>query len=183
MKLGIVVGKVWADKKVPELKGCLLHVVQPVEANGNPIDRQLVVADPKNIAGQGDKIVYVTSTDAVQAFDSGFVPVNASVVELVDSVSEGAEMFLAKVMHAVTATEKHPAYKSKRVYVVRNVYPDGKDKGAEWVAVDYVGAGIGDIVVCGGAPGVAQEVFKLKMAPIRTLIMAIVDSIEYRDIK
>ena len=75
MKLGIVIGKVWADKKVPQLKGCLLHVVQPVGADGTHIDRQLVVADPKNIAGPGDKIVYVTSTDATQAFDSGFAPV------------------------------------------------------------------------------------------------------------
>jgi microcompartment protein CcmK/EutM len=46
----------------------------------------LVVADPKNIAGVGDTVVYVISTDATQAFDSGFAPVNASVVELVDSI-------------------------------------------------------------------------------------------------
>jgi microcompartment protein CcmK/EutM len=44
--------------------------------------------------------------------------------------------------------------------------------------MDYVGAGIGDTVICGGAPGVAQDVFGLKRAPIRTLIMAIIDKIE-----
>lgn len=91
-------------------------------------------------------------------------------------------MFLARVKKRVTATEKHPAYQKKHVFVVQPVYPDGRDKSDEWVAVDYVGAGIGDIVVCGGAPGVAREVFGLKLAPIRTLIMAIVDKIDYRDI-
>ena len=91
-------------------------------------------------------------------------------------------MFLAKVKNIVTATEKHLAYHNKHVFVVQPVYPDGRDKGKEWVAVDYVGAGIGDMVVCGGAPGVAQEIFNLERAPIRTLIMAIVDYIDYKDI-
>jgi ethanolamine utilization protein EutN len=92
-------------------------------------------------------------------------------------------MYLARVIKTVNSTAKHPAYKNKRVHVVQPVYPDGKPKGKEWVAVDYVGSGIGDIVVCGGAPGVAKEVFGLDLAPIRTLIMAIVDRVEYSDVK
>lgn len=93
-------------------------------------------------------------------------------------------MFLARVKRKVVASEKHPAYHGKRLFVVKPVYPDGREKGTdnEWIAVDYVGAGIGDIVVCGGAPGVAKEVFNLELAPIRTLIMAIVDHIDFRDI-
>ena len=43
------------------------------------------------------------------------------------------------------------------------------------VAVDYVGAGVGDTVIAGGAPGVAKSVFNLDKAPIKTLIMGIVD--------
>ena len=91
-------------------------------------------------------------------------------------------MFLARVKKIVTSSEKHPAYKGKRVFVVQPIYPDGRDKGKEWVAMDYLGVGIDDIVVCGGAPGVAGEVFRLEQAPIRTLIMAIVDKIDYKDI-
>lgn len=64
------------------------------------------------------------------------------------------------------------------MYVVQPVMPDGSDTGPEIVAVDYVGSGLGDTVICGGAPGVAQEVFKADRAPIRTLIMAVVDKIE-----
>ena len=91
-------------------------------------------------------------------------------------------MFLAKVTGSITSTIKHSAYHSKCVYVVQPVKPDGTETGDEWIAIDYVGCRIGDTVVCGGAPGVAQEVFKLDRAPIRTLIMAIVDRIDYRDI-
>ncbi|MBN1550548.1 EutN/CcmL family microcompartment protein [bacterium] len=90
-------------------------------------------------------------------------------------------MFLAKIKKRVVSTRKHPAYNGKHVFVVQPVNPDLKAVGNEWVAVDYVGASIGDIVVCGGAPGVAQQVFQLDYAPIRTLIMAIVDKIDFRD--
>jgi len=86
MKLGKVIGNVWADRKVPQLQGCRLHIIQPITSEGKKIDQPLVVADPKNIAGSGDIVVYVTSTDAAQAFDTGFAPVNAAVVELVDSI-------------------------------------------------------------------------------------------------
>lgn len=92
-------------------------------------------------------------------------------------------MFLARVKKKVVSVEKHKAYMSKIVYVVQPILPDGTEDGKEWVAVDYVGANVGDIVVCGGAPGVAKEVFKIKLAPIRTLIMAIVDRIDYKDIQ
>ena len=88
-------------------------------------------------------------------------------------------MYLARVTKIITASEKHPAYKAKRVFVVQPVRPDGSDTGSERIAVDYVGSGVGDLVVCGGAPGVARDVFKLDQAPIRTLIMAIVDKIEF----
>ena len=71
---------------VPQLKGCRLHVIQPITSSGENIDHPLVVVDPQNIAGPGDVVVYVTSTDAVEAFDKEYAPVNASVVELVDSI-------------------------------------------------------------------------------------------------
>ena len=86
MRLGKVVGKVWADQKVASLKACTLYLVQPLNSDGSENGRVLVAADPQRIAGPGDRIVFVTSTDAAQAFDSPWVPVNASIVELVDSI-------------------------------------------------------------------------------------------------
>ncbi len=86
MKLGRVIGHVWADRKVPQLEGCRLHIVQPVNSHLKPCGRTLVAADPRNLAGPQDLVVLVTSTDAAQAFDTGFAPVNASIVLLVSSV-------------------------------------------------------------------------------------------------
>ena len=90
-------------------------------------------------------------------------------------------MFLAKVKKSVIGTAKHAAYQGKTLFVVQPVQPNGAEKGNEWIAMDYIGAGIGDTVLCGGAPGVAQDVFGLKRAPIRTLIMAIVDKIDCKE--
>ena len=87
MKLGVITGVAWASKKVNELKACPLYVVQPVSSKGNPVGSVLVVADPKRLGASGDLVVYVTSTDAAQAFESGRVPVNASIVELVEKIN------------------------------------------------------------------------------------------------
>ena len=91
-------------------------------------------------------------------------------------------MFLARIEKKITSTQKHSAYNGMTVFLVQPILPDGTAEGNEWVAIDYVGAGKGDVVVCGGAPGVAKTVFNLKLAPIRTLIMAIVDKINFTDI-
>jgi len=87
MKLGKVIGTVWADQKVAALKGCQLYVIQPTSSDGKKTGFPLVAADPQRIAAPGDCVVYVTSTDAVQAFDKGDAPINAAIVELVESVS------------------------------------------------------------------------------------------------
>ena len=87
MKLGIVIGVVWASRKVPELEGCRLYIVQPVSSRGSVTETPLVAADPQGLAAPGDRVVYVTSTDATQAFPRGYAPVNASIVELVEEIS------------------------------------------------------------------------------------------------
>lgn len=86
MKLGRVIGKVWATNKVVQLKSCRLFVIQSINSKEQKVGDPLVAADPQNIAGIGDTVVYVTNTDAAQTFDTGFAPVNASIVELVDFI-------------------------------------------------------------------------------------------------
>lgn len=87
MKYGKVIGSVWAEKKAVELKGCPLLIVQPFNSKGETAGRPHVAADPQNLGGPGDTIVYVTSTDAAEAFPNATAPVDASIVCLVDSTS------------------------------------------------------------------------------------------------
>jgi len=87
MKLAKVTGVVWATQKAKELNGCRLFLVQPISGmDEQPNGKPFVAADPRNLAASGDKVIVVTSTDAAQAFDSGFAPVNASIVQLLDDL-------------------------------------------------------------------------------------------------
>ncbi len=87
-------------------------------------------------------------------------------------------MKLGKVIANVVSTIKHPAYDNKPLYMVQPLNERLEEKGAPWIATDYVSAQIGDIVLFVAAPGLAKEVFKLKKAPIRSIIVAIVNIIE-----
>ncbi|MBN2326403.1 MAG: EutN/CcmL family microcompartment protein [Candidatus Omnitrophica bacterium] len=87
-------------------------------------------------------------------------------------------MKLARVVGNVVSTLKHEAYDSRSLLLVQPVKPDGKPEGPATVAVDYMGAGTGEYVLMGAAPGAAQLVFGIKIAPIKEMVMGIIDDVE-----
>ncbi len=87
-------------------------------------------------------------------------------------------MYLAKVIGKIISTDKYEAYSGKKLLVVQRLSLEGKASGLPTVAIDYVGAGEGDIVLVGAAPGLASTVFKVPKAPIRELIMGVVDRVD-----
>jgi ethanolamine utilization protein EutN len=84
-------------------------------------------------------------------------------------------MYIAKVIGKVVSVIKHPAYKNRTLLLVQPLSLESKLVRTPTIAVDYVGAGEGDIVLVGAGPGVAQEVFEIENAPIRELVMGIID--------
>lgn len=87
-------------------------------------------------------------------------------------------MFLAKVLGNVVSTDKYEAYDSKKLLVVQKLDLYRNPSGISTIAIDYVGAGEGDIVLVGAAPGLASVVFKTPNAPIRELVMGIIDRVD-----
>lgn len=87
-------------------------------------------------------------------------------------------MQIAKVIGSAVSTLKHEAYFGKKLLIIQRLDLEGKPMGNSTLAVDYVGAGEGDYVLVGSAPGVAQQVFSIEIAPIRDLIMGIIDHVE-----
>ena len=85
-------------------------------------------------------------------------------------------MMLARVVGKAVSVAKHSAYEARTLLVVQPLSTELTDRGKAIIAVDYVGAGEGDTVIVGAGPGVARQVFGLGRAPIRELVMAIVDS-------
>lgn len=87
-------------------------------------------------------------------------------------------MRIARVVGNVVSTLKHEAYDARKLLLVQPVTPEGVPEGPATVAVDYVGAGEGEYVLMGAAPGAAQLVFNIKIAPIKEMVMGIIDHVE-----
>jgi ethanolamine utilization protein EutN len=92
-------------------------------------------------------------------------------------------MFLARVEGSVVATKKDPSMSGRKLLLVRPQLVDDKDPtkfrpGANTIiAVDSVGAGIGEIVMfCQGSS--ARLAPNLKDAPVDAVIIGIVDSVD-----
>jgi len=85
---------------------------------------------------------------------------------------------IARVVGNVTSTHKLAAYASRKLMLVEMLDMDNKAAGGVTMAIDYVGAGPGDTVLVGAAPGLASLVFKFDRAPINDLIMGIIDRVD-----
>lgn len=90
-------------------------------------------------------------------------------------------MRLAVVVGHFVSTDKHAAFQGKKLMLVRPLDLDGEYIEHPTMAIDYVGAGPGDVVLVGAAPGLAKVVFRLDAAPVNELIMGVVDRAEFRD--
>ena len=85
MYLGKVIGTVVATVKYEGLEGYRLMVVQPIDDKGEPNGEPHVAVDSTQ-AGVGERVFLVGSKEATLALDNSFVPVDAAIVGIVDSV-------------------------------------------------------------------------------------------------
>ncbi len=85
-------------------------------------------------------------------------------------------MVLGKVIGTLVASRKEPTLDGLKLLVVRACDVDGTPTGAVAVAVDAVGAGIGEVVLyCAGSS--ARQTQVTQNRPVDATIMAIVDAI------
>jgi microcompartment protein CcmK/EutM len=91
-------------------------------------------------------------------------------------------MMLGRVAAKVTGSVQHPAYDGRPLFVVHPLRAgDGGERSGRGrsthavVAVDTVGAGLGDQVLVARVPGLARSLLGADRAPIRSLIVGILD--------
>ena len=86
-------------------------------------------------------------------------------------------MNVGKVVGTVVASRKDPKLEGLKLLLVQNTDLAGTPKGSLVVAVDAVGAGLGEIVLyCAGSS--ARQTDITQNRPVDHVIMAIVDEIE-----
>lgn len=86
-------------------------------------------------------------------------------------------MFTGRVIGSIDSTINHPWYDAKKLLLVEKTDPTGKGIGDYVVAVDTVDAGVGEPVLVLDEGNGARQVFDSSTAPVRSVIVGIIDEI------
>ena len=88
-------------------------------------------------------------------------------------------MHIARVVGNLVSTHKHERFEGAKLMLVQPMDPDGTPRGAAMLAIDSVGAGVGErvlVVVEGKAAGMALG--KGPNSPVDAAIVGIIDHVE-----
>ena len=90
-------------------------------------------------------------------------------------------MILARVVGNIVASQKNEYLVGAKLMLLQPLDTGGNPAGDEFIAVDGVGAGEGDLVLCIAEGGSARAVYRNAKSPIDTVIAGIVDVVESED--
>lgn len=86
-------------------------------------------------------------------------------------------MIIGKVIGDIYSTINHPFFNGKKLLVVEKITPEGKPAGDYIIAVDSVGAGVGEQVLVVDEGNSARQIIGSTTAPLRSIIVGIIDEI------
>lgn len=89
-------------------------------------------------------------------------------------------MILGIVRGSIFSTINHPFYDNRKLLVVDGIDEGGKPTGKYVIAVDVVGAGIGETVLINDEGNGARQVLDDPQGPVRSVIVGIVDEVMAR---
>lgn len=89
-------------------------------------------------------------------------------------------MILGRVTGTVVSTVQHPFYRGRKQLIVRACKPNGELDGESYVvAVDLVGAGVGELVLVEDEGNSARQLLDAPNAPVRSVVVGIVDQVTH----
>lgn len=86
-------------------------------------------------------------------------------------------MKIGRVAGTVVATIEAPVFRGRKLLVCDLLDASGRPDGAYIIATDVVGAGAGETVLILDEGNSARQVVGLEVAPIRALVVGIVDEL------
>lgn len=87
-------------------------------------------------------------------------------------------MILGRVIGSITSTINHPFYDGRKLMVVEKTDAAGAPLADYLIAVDTVGAGPGERVLVLDEGNGARQVLASSDAPVRSVIVGIVDDVD-----
>ena len=87
-------------------------------------------------------------------------------------------MLIARVIGELVATRKHPSHEGLKLLLVQPLDLDGSERGEAVVAVDSVGAGVGERVLLTMEGFSAFTSVGRPMTPIETAVIGVIDQVD-----
>ena len=86
-------------------------------------------------------------------------------------------MQIGKVIGTLVATKKHHKMEGAKLLLVQPLTLEGKPKGVAVLAIDSVGAGVGERVLLVQEGKAAGDALRRKAAPVDAAIIGIIDTV------
>jgi ethanolamine utilization protein EutN len=90
-------------------------------------------------------------------------------------------MQIGKVVGTVVSTQKNRKLEGAKLLLVQPLTLEGESRGAAVLAIDSVGAGVGERVLLVIEGKAAGDALRRKTAAVDAAIIGIVDRLDYRD--
>ena len=90
MLIGTIIGNVWATRKIEDLNGCKLMIVEPYQYEGHTKPYPIVAVDTIG-GGIGEVVLVVSGSSARVCLGDGNKPIDHMIVGIVDKVELQAE--------------------------------------------------------------------------------------------
>lgn len=91
MIIGKVIGNVWATRKDENLNGFKFMVVEPLDHSSRDVNKSTFVAVDQIGAGVGETVLVVNGSSARRSLCQGDLPVDASIIGIIDKVEISPE--------------------------------------------------------------------------------------------
>ena len=87
-------------------------------------------------------------------------------------------MILGRVTGSVVSTIHHPIVDGRKLLIADRLDQDGKPTGGYIIALDAIGAGMGETVLILDEGNGARQLLDDDQAPVRSMVVGIVDHIQ-----
>ena len=87
-------------------------------------------------------------------------------------------MYLARVIGDVVSTHRHEHLGHRKLLLVRRLDLDDREEGAEVIALDVIGVGVGEKVLIVQEGNAARTLFRDTRIPVQAVVVGVVDRVD-----
>jgi ethanolamine utilization protein EutN len=87
-------------------------------------------------------------------------------------------VYLARVIGDVVSTHRHEHLGHRKLLLVRRLDLDDQEEGAEVIALDVIGVGVGEKVLIVQEGNAARTLFRDTRIPVQAVVVGVVDHVD-----